>query len=127
MRTSSSREGGPMHQPLPENPSLEFDKKKAKQLLDDARSGNEPALLRFRTHHPRFAELAASGSVALHDAQLVIAREYGFASWPRWKDFVVSRRQSLAERAAELVRAACSGNMRKAATLLAAEPTLSSY
>ncbi len=112
---------------IPQNPSLEFDKKSAKKLLDDARNGDEAALQRLRQHHPRFAERAATSSLALHDAQLVIAREYGFASWPRWKDFVASRRLDLAERAAELVRAACSGNMRKATTLLAAEPSLSRF
>jgi ankyrin repeat protein len=112
---------------LPQNPSLEFDKKSAKKLLDDARAGSALALQRFRTHHPRFAVLAQAPSLALHDAQLVIAREYGFASWPRWKEFVVSRRLDVPLRAAELVRAACSGDMRKATTLLDAEPSLASF
>ena len=48
----------------------------------------------------------------LHDAQLVIAREYGFPSWPRWKRFVETRRLDTGERAAELLRAACGGDSR---------------
>jgi len=47
-------------------------------------------------------------AAALHDAQLVIAREYGFASWPRWKQFVEARGLDTQARAGELVRAACS-------------------
>jgi ankyrin repeat protein len=112
---------------LPQNPSLEFDKKSAKKLLDQAREGDAAALQRFRSHHPRFAAVAQSPQLALHDAQLVVAREYGFASWPRWKDFVASRRLDTSQRAAELVRAACSGDMRKASTLLRAEPELARF
>ncbi|AHG92737.1 Clp domain protein (plasmid) [Gemmatirosa kalamazoonensis] len=49
--------------PLPARPSLEYERKEAKALLR-----------RLRAADPR-ARLA--------DAQLAIAREYGFASWPR--------------------------------------------
>jgi hypothetical protein len=59
----------------------------------------------------------------LHDAQLVIAREYGFASWARWKQFVEARELDTSARAAYLVRAACSGDMRQASMLLEGEGT----
>src|SRR5262245_66122487 len=110
--------------PVPARPSLEFDRKRAKALLRAVRGGDPQALERFRAHHPRFRAAAApvAVGVALHDAQLVIAREYGVASWGRWKQFVETRRLDIAERAAELVRAACSGDMRKASMLLDAEP-----
>ena len=40
---------------------------------------------RFRSHHPRFADLTPdalhAADVKLNDAQWVIAREYGFPSW----------------------------------------------
>jgi len=43
---------------LPSNPSLEFDRKQAKALLDAARSGDAAALARFKAHHPRFGAAA---------------------------------------------------------------------
>ena len=63
-------------------------------------------------------------AAALHDAQLVIAREYGFASWPRWKQFVEARGLDTQARAGELARAACSGDMRLVSMLLDVEPEL---
>src|SRR4051812_38857490 len=74
---------------IPSNPSIEFDRKQAKVLLDAARERREPqAIDRFQKHHPRFRDgVADPQQLALHDAQLVIAREYGFASWPRWMQF----------------------------------------
>jgi ankyrin repeat protein len=64
--------------PLPQNPSLEHLRKQAKQLLEAARATTPAAMAQIREHHPRPPE-----ALALHDAQLVIARSYGFASWPR--------------------------------------------
>jgi ankyrin repeat protein len=116
---------------IPSNPNLEFDRKQAKVLLDAVQHANADAMRRFTTHHPRFASAgditSPASSIALHDAQLVIAREYGFASWPRWKQFVETRRLDRAARAAALVKAACSNDVRKATLLLAAEPDLSAY
>lgn len=70
----------------PATPNLEQQKKRARELLRAARAGDADALDRFRAHHPRLAPAAAprrASALSLHDAQLVIAREYGFASWPR--------------------------------------------
>src|SRR5262245_50961589 len=97
---------------IPSRPSLEFDRKQAKALLRGVRDGDAGALDRFRAHHPRFragAPQLAAGAIALHDAQLVIAREYGCSSWPRWKQFVEARQLDTAGRAADLARAACEG------------------
>lgn len=117
--------------PIPANPNLEFDRKQAKALLDAIKRGNAAALGQFNQHHPRFGSvrdpILLGRTVALHDAQLVIAREYGFASWPRWKQFVELRRLDLAQRAAELVKAACSNDVRKARVLLASEPELAMF
>lgn len=117
--------------PIPSNPNLEFDRKQAKALLEAVRRGEPAALSRFNTHHPRFRAARDSEipdlPVALHDAQLVVAREYGFASWPRWKQFVETRRLDRAERAAEVIRAACSNDVRKARVVLEAEPELASF
>lgn len=51
------------------------------------RSGDPAAVRRVAEHHPDGAE-ATRGRFALSAAQLVVAREYGFASWPRLKEHV---------------------------------------
>ena len=66
--------------PLPPRPNLEFERKEAKALLRHLRAGDPEALARARLVHPGVDD---PGSVQLADAQLVIAREYGFASWPK--------------------------------------------
>lgn len=68
--------------PLPPRPSLEFEHKEAKALLRLLRAGDPVALARFRERHPAI-DATAARPVRLADAQLVIAREYGFRSWPR--------------------------------------------
>jgi hypothetical protein len=62
---------------LPPRPNLEFEHKEAKQLLKDLRDANPSALARARQHRPDVQEFK------LADAQFIIAREYGFASWPK--------------------------------------------
>jgi ankyrin repeat protein len=114
--------------PIPLHPNLDFDRKQAKALLDAAQSSEADALRRFNVNHPRFGAvrdpMLLGRAVALHDAQLVVAREYGFASWPRWKQFVETRRLNISHRTAELVKAACSNDVRKARVMLDAEPSL---
>src|SRR5205085_1543302 len=79
VRTSGALEGGrmssshPAARELPAVPSLEQQKKQARELLDAARAGAPEALARIRAHHPR----PSAGEIRLHDAQLVVAREYG--------------------------------------------------
>jgi hypothetical protein len=69
---------------LPERPSLEQLKKQAKTLLRHVHDGDAAARERFRVL-PAFARLPVAQFTALqpalHDAQGVIAREHGFASW----------------------------------------------
>jgi hypothetical protein len=113
--------------PIPPRPSLEFDRQQAKALLDALHRGDADAAQRFRTHHPRFGPQGAPGGAALHEAQLVIAREYGFASWPGSKQFVEARQLDARERAAALVRAACEGDMWRASMLLEIEPALKRF
>ncbi len=83
---------------LPARPNLEQYKKQAKELLRDCAAGAAEALDRVRRHHPRFlsradargphsdaGDDANSGShISLSDSQLVIAREHGFESWPKF-------------------------------------------
>lgn len=83
-----------MSKPLPARPDLEQLRKQAKELLKSHKSGNPEALRRFREHHPDFHAAPdptiQAGSVSLADAQLVLAREYGFPSWPKLKEHVES-------------------------------------
>jgi len=74
-----------MNRQLPARPNFRQLQHQAKDLLKELRSGAEDALSRFREHHPRFADRTKP---SLSDAQLVIAREYGFASWPQLKRHV---------------------------------------
>jgi|JI6StandDraft_1071083.scaffolds.fasta_scaffold00508_16 hypothetical protein len=67
--------------PLPARPSLEFDRKEAKALHRQLRAGDPEALARARAQHPSLT--ATPADIKLADAQHVIAREYGFSSWPR--------------------------------------------
>ncbi len=73
---------------LPARPSLEQYKKQAKDLVRHCAFGDAASLLRMERNHPRFhqlteAELLAA-PVSLTDAQLVLAREHGFESWPKF-------------------------------------------
>jgi hypothetical protein len=66
-------------QALPPRPSLDQLRRRAKELRDAARSGDPAALARITAYTPA----ARSGTVALAAAQLAIAREHGYPSWPQ--------------------------------------------
>src|SRR6266498_2216101 len=78
---------------LPSRPDLEQLRKQAKDLLKSHKGGNSHAVQRFRVSHPRCSSASESEICAtrltLTDAQLVIAREYGFDSWPKLKEHVL--------------------------------------
>ena len=82
---------------LPGNPSLENLKKQARALLNALRTGESDAEARVRNIHPRAGKAGAldRARFTLSDAQLVVAREHGFESWPKLKVYV-ARRSSLA-------------------------------
>jgi len=61
---------------LPARPSLESLRKQAKKLARDIAAGDTGALARARAHLPD-----AHPPLTQRNAQLVIAREYGFAGW----------------------------------------------
>src|SRR5260370_35821712 len=67
----------------PDQPSLENLRKQAKGLLKAVRAGASDAVARVAAAHARgAAALGVRDALALADAQLVIAREYGLRSWP---------------------------------------------
>lgn len=72
----------PTPRPLPPRPSLEYERKEARALLRRLRAGDGEVFARARALHPTL-DASHPERIKLADAQLVIAREYGFRSWPR--------------------------------------------
>jgi len=72
---------------LPARPSLESLRKQAKKLARGILAGDPTAIARARAHLPK-----AKLPLAQRDAQLVLAREYGFAGW---QDLVKEVKQRL--------------------------------
>ncbi|AIE87733.1 ankyrin repeat domain-containing protein [Fimbriimonas ginsengisoli] len=68
-----------MSKQLPPRPNLDHLREQAKSLLSEFRQGVPEASARFVEHLPGLKQNA----VALHDAQSVVAREYGFPSWAK--------------------------------------------
>jgi ankyrin repeat protein len=73
-----------MSRTLPERANLEFLTKQAKALLKDAKAGDAIAREWLRAWGPS----GASEQPKLADCQHALAREYGFASWPKLKAHV---------------------------------------
>ena len=75
--------------PLPENPNLAHLKYQAKDLLKGHAAHDAAVAQRIREFHPHWTNSSDAEIFAAHltlsDAQLAIAREYGFASWARLK------------------------------------------
>ena len=75
---------------LPEKPHLDVPKREARALLKQWRAKSPEALDRIRRRHPRFEDAddasISAGKFRLNDAQLVIAREYGFSNWTQLKE-----------------------------------------
>ena len=93
--------------PLPPVPNLEFERKEAKLLLRQLRAGDHDASERARMRHPVFAHTHVT-DFRLADAQLTIAREYGFASWPRLvRYFSTAERQRYREHSNPMSSASC--------------------
>src|ERR1051326_4149785 len=108
-----------MKQSLPtrafrEHTDLDQLKRQAKELLDALRRGDGAATAEVTAHYGA----ADPDTFALHDAQLVLARAYGFASWPKLKAYVDG---ATAKRFLEAVRAGDSVGVQ---TMLRARPEL---
>jgi Ankyrin repeats (3 copies) len=78
--------------PLPLRPDLGHLKYQARDLLKDVAARDLGAAQRFREFHPRFFQATDAeifeAHLQLSDAQLTIARESGFQSWPRLKEHI---------------------------------------
>ena len=114
-------------QPLPERANLEQLKKQAKSLLHAAQAKEPDALRRFQVLPTRarlsIAEVGAA-SLALHDAQSVIAREYGFKSWNELRKHVEDRSLSFEAAVDEFLRCATGGAPARAIRLLERYPAI---
>ena len=114
---------------LPDRPNLEQLKKQAKSLLDAAKARDLGALRRFaalpslKGKSP--SEIGAA-DLALHDAQSLLAREYGFPSWNALREEVESRTLSFEAAVDEFIRCATAGAIGRAERLLALHPRIQS-
>lgn len=98
----------------PPRPDLEQLKRQAKELLKSFVSGDAPAIAEVTTHYHD----ANPSTFALHDAQLVLARAYGFESWPKLKAFVEGATVN------RLIEAVRSRNVGEVKSMLHARPEL---
>jgi len=77
---------------LPDRPSLENLRKQAKTLQQLVRAGVPGALETVAEFHPKLGPITEGGPLlaafSRADAQLVIARQYGFPSWPRLRQYL---------------------------------------
>lgn len=103
-------------EPLPANPSLDMQRKRAKALARDYWRGEAETTARVRALHPK---PPAAADFKLSDAQLVIARGYGFASWARLKSKIDGLTRSPAELFVAAVKA---GDIDGVRALLQAHP-----
>ncbi len=78
--------GGNVNKHLPARPNLEHLRGQAKTLLSQLKDGDAAAARAFREHLPSARGLSAAAlraaKLKLADAQSVVARQNGFASWP---------------------------------------------
>jgi ankyrin repeat protein len=124
---------------LSARPNLEQYKNQAKDLVRDHASGTASALARVKRHHPRFHKRPKAETTGLPftrtDAQLVIAREHGFESWPKFARHVETIRLieslgPLTDPLSAFIEVACvprhsdhsSGNLDHAELILARYP-----
>jgi hypothetical protein len=124
---------------LPDRPSVEQYKKQAKELLRAATVGEPAALARMRKHHPHLHDLALDRprAMTLADAQLVLAREHSYESWPAFAKHIETLRiirsvEDLADPLNTFIEVACvdrhgwhaSGTLEHADLILARYPAV---
>ena len=108
---------------LPARPSLESLRKEAKKLTRDVARGNGHAVARVRAHLPD-----VDVPVTQRNAQLVIAREYGYPGWQNLTAEVSRRLGSGLEWAAAKARQVIHDNdVERLQELLREYPTLLSW
>ncbi len=117
---------------LPDRPNLDQLKIQANELQRGHHDGDRSAGARIGAHHPGMKALSVENvlerPLALADAQLVIAREYGFSNWTQLKQHVEAIASLGAftphRRFAEALEALEAGNTGQLGTLITADPSL---
>ncbi len=104
----------PPFRSLREHPDFNQLKRQAKELLASYRAGDPDAVIEVT----RYYRKADPATFALHDAQLVLARAYGFESWPKLKAFVDGATVS------RLMAAVRAGDMASVRKMLEARPEI---
>jgi ankyrin repeat protein len=97
-----------------ENPDNDQLKRQAKELLEAYRTSSPEAVAEVNAYH----RTATPETFALHDAQFVLARSYGFESWPKLKAAVDG------VTAGKLHEAVESGDLKTARELLTRRPEI---
>jgi hypothetical protein len=100
---------------LPPHPDLNQLRRQAKELLRAAAAGD--GLASDRIH-------AVSGQLTLAGAQLAVAREHGFESWPALKRELDARTRSLTETIDTFLAASVGYRVGRAARMLAQSPEI---
>lgn len=112
---------------LPQHPDLDQLKRQAKELLRSARAGHAAELGRFLIL-PGFARSSEEdlrrATLSLHDAQSVVAREHGFASWNLLSEQVSALTLGFDDALREFVEAATDGRVDRAGRLLKLHPRI---
>src|SRR5215467_10941192 len=108
---------------LPLRSSFESIRKQAKKLVRQFAAGDAEVLSRVHAQVP-----APAAPLSLRDAQLVLAREYGFAGWQDLRAAVLRREgKGLEWAAAEAERAIHDNSVERLAELLREYPSLLSW
>jgi len=108
---------------LPPRPSLDQLRRRAKELRDAARAGDPAALGRITACTPP----SRHGTATLATAQLAIARELGYPSWPQLVAEVQARTAEAGQRADEFLAASIGDWTGRAVRMLARDPWLADY
>ncbi len=99
---------------------LAYYRKQAKALLKGVHAGDPDALARLARHSPNAAP-------ALHHAQLTIAREQGFPSWPRFRAFLIQPALDFQGPVTAFIDAALSDPRRDLAVAIRAQEMLAAH
>ncbi|HXJ29883.1 MAG TPA: ankyrin repeat domain-containing protein [Gemmatimonadales bacterium] len=115
--------------PLPPRPNLDQLKRQAKDLLQSAQRHEAGARARFRIL-PAFAsdtdERLDQATLALHDAQSVVAREHGFDSWNALREHVEEMTLEFDAAVVQFLEAATDERGDRAERLLKLHPGIAS-
>jgi ankyrin repeat protein len=103
---------------LPPHPDLAQLRRQAKELLRAAAAGDRPASERIH---------AVSEQVTLTGAQLAVAREHGFESWPAIKREVDARTRSLTDTIDAFLAASVGYRVGRASRMLAQAPEIADH